>query len=455
MDFDLGTELNFLSLHDLRGGDAIHDDPMEIDSMELDDREEVISALKKIDSSSDTLDDEEESHHLLLDVFSPTNLGAQYALKQKLLMPPPSPPPATEETKGHDYEFDTSSVQVSRSPAFASVADRSTFDPAENVSFFQNDLQHDFQNNRIGRLATSASVPSHLNYNNSMNRSYQYRRQMFPEQYQQFNSLAHEPEVASVQVHHHHYYYNQSPEHGSGNSFSDHGNSSSAAGAISRSSGFGGSRDYSGSRLVSRNHRGVPSKLDSSSLDPSRLEIVPHALQKHHGGILPLPWDANSVPAERVPYVLSSYLQFALNLVLSCYALHIVVGIVQTIRQDVAYRLESQANNLLVEIALCERSYQENHCSPDTIVPALEKMCAYWEKCMHQDPFKGGNMSLVSAQIIGMVVNLLIEPLSLKFFLVSAGAITVVFSCNFAFGYVRAKTYYGWPSAKAVGPTAT
>ncbi|KAF8001628.1 hypothetical protein HF325_004129 [Metschnikowia pulcherrima] len=165
--------------------------------------------------------------------------------------------------------------------------------------------------------------------------------------------------------------------------------------------------------------------------------------------MLPSPWDSRAMPAERTPYVLSSYLQLLINVVLSGYFLHIVIAMVQAIRQDVAHKLKQEANNLLVEMALCERSYNENHCSPETIVPALEKMCAYWEKCMNQDPYQVGNRSLISAHTIGVILNSLIEPLSFKVLAVGAAATFVIFACNFAFGYIRAKTYYGWTSAHA------
>lgn len=158
---------------------------------------------------------------------------------------------------------------------------------------------------------------------------------------------------------------------------------------------------------------------------------------------IPLPWESKSTPAERTAYILLTYLQFVFNGVLSCYALHLVWVIVRAIRQDVSNKLRSHANSMLVEVALCERSYYENNCLPDQIVPALEKMCAYWEKCMKQDVDNGGNASSVGAYTIGLIVTSLVEPLSFKVLAVLTLAVVVVYLCNFAFGYVRARTYYG------------
>lgn len=158
---------------------------------------------------------------------------------------------------------------------------------------------------------------------------------------------------------------------------------------------------------------------------------------------LPLPWDKSSTPAEERAYMLSLYLQLAVNLVVLAYALHLVWSVVAAIKKDVTHKLSRHANNLLVEIALCERSYRENHCSPDEIVPALEQMCAYWEQCMRQDPTRGGNVSSLGAQTIGMVLTSLVEPLSFKALAVFAGAVLLVYVYNFGFGYVRARTYWG------------
>ncbi|KAF3987384.1 hypothetical protein FT663_04479 [Candidozyma haemuli var. vulneris] len=213
-----------------------------------------------------------------------------------------------------------------------------------------------------------------------------------------------------VQVHHHHYY---------------NGMGDALAGTEPRV------------RYRSHGHEVVGAQ------EPLQVQELPQPKESIVRSQLPLPWDATSSPAEERAYMLSSYLQLAINSVVSAYALHLVWSVVAAIRKDVAHKLSRHANNLLVEIASCERSYRENHCSPDEIVPALEKMCAYWEQCMLQDPDRGGNVSSLGAQTIGMVITSLVEPLSLKTLAVFACAILLVYVYNFGFGYVRARTYYG------------
>lgn len=181
----------------------------------------------------------------------------------------------------------------------------------------------------------------------------------------------------------------------------------------------------------------------SSTSEPLEVPSVQLLEARNKSTQLPLPWDASSTPAEERAYLLSLYLQLAVNLVVLAYALHLVWSVVGAIRRDVTHKLSRHANNLLVEIALCERSYRENHCSPDEIVPALEQMCAYWEQCMLQDPARGGNVSSLGAQTIGMVLTSLVEPLSFKALAVFAAAVFLVYVYNFGFGYVRARTYWG------------
>lgn len=432
---DLGTGLGLLSLHDhahayLTGRDSHQPfyhaetldqggDAMDIDSVALEaesdhDSVEVLDLTLATHTEDAELDDEQNT--LLLSIFSPTSLGVRYALKpRKLLMPPP---PKQHKGSELDFEFDTSTAQpVSVVPH---RSNRSTFDTIAVNSLF---------NSSEPNIAVEDPAPV---FENSMNRSFQYRRQMSPASY-------------SI-VHHHHYYGPQTgylaPNHSyqyepTQNHQNENGNF--LGGGNSSGDNFRSASHALNNRLpLSAQQTGV-SVASKQSQHLAKIDG-----DNTHAQSLPPPWDVHAMPAERATYLMSSYLQLIINVSLSAYVGHLLLTIVRTIKQDVAHKLETHASNLLVEIALCERSYLENNCHPDTIVPALEKMCGYWEKCMHQDPFRGGNKSLVSAQTIAMIANSLIEPLSFKAMAVFAVALVAVFAGNFAFGYVRAKTYYGW-----------
>lgn len=447
---DLGAGLGLLSLDDIRGCHASStlqrhilphdtnngfsdDDGMDIDSVSLASHQDLTEIDAEIQENNDgDCADEDSANTLLANILSPTTLGVHYALKHRLLLPPPE---SIKTESPVDYEFDTSRAHL-HSTGVVNQPNRSKFDPIPPYSIFNAAGSTNQSNEVEDQLSVLVEEPEM--YENSMNRSFRYRSQISPAPY-------------SI-VHHHHYYgaqtgfQNGHPGFQNGyQGFQDSGNSQLGPGLrpdLQPAYGQNGLTDEG--KIDGSSDLNTSSNLNSSTRDPLHTALTRrHSLQSKDV-VLPSPWDSHLMPAEKAPYLFSLYLQLVINLSLSVYTGHLLVSIVRTIKQDVAYKLEKEANNLLVEIALCERSYYENNCQPESIVPALEKMCAHWEKCMNQDPFRGGNKSLVSAHTIAMIVNLLIEPLSFKVLFVFASALLLVFVSNFAFGYIRAKTYYGW-----------
>lgn len=427
---DLGEDLGLLSLHDnlledlsvarsnhgYTGFSTDHqDDPMDIDTDGLDSlHEETVHVLEPPEPQEDS-DTEEEHTSLLLSILSPTSLGVKYALNtRKLLMPPTN---ASVETSRKpsvaDLEFDTSNATR------VLGSDRSTFDTVAVSSLF-NSAQPEY----------TVEAPTPI-YENSMNRSFQYRRQMSPASY-------------SVVYHHHHHYYGAQtgfqpyqPHQGTqGNQRNERNEYES--GIDNQSTGMEVYKNR-GALTGLSGLSGLSTQLTKQSKEHQLTRV-----NNDRSADLPSPWDSHAMPAERVNYYLSSYLQLVINVSLAGYVGHLLLSIVRAIKQDIAHKLDTHASNLLVEIALCERSFYENNCQPETIVPALEKMCGVWEKCMNQDPHRGGNKSLISAQTIAMIVNSFFEPLSFKTLSVFALTLVTIFASNFAFGYVRARSYYGW-----------
>lgn len=62
---------------------------------------------------------------------------------------------------------------------------------------------------------------------------------------------------------------------------------------------------------------------------------------------------------------------------------------------------------------MCSKEYLENRCAPNTRVPAMEKACVAWEKCMNRDPTVVGR-ARVSAETFAEIINSFIEPISYK-----------------------------------------
>ncbi|KAI5954611.1 hypothetical protein KGF54_002387 [Candida jiufengensis] len=160
---------------------------------------------------------------------------------------------------------------------------------------------------------------------------------------------------------------------------------------------------------------------------------------------LPAPWQQNIHPIEKIPYIISSYLQLFINFIISLYFIYLIYYIATTIKSDINHKLTIQKQNIQLQIESCRKLFIENQCdNPDFYnLPLLNKKCQYYEKCMSQNPNSIGNISAINAQILGMILNSLIEPLGFKFFLFTLWCGIVIFGCNFLFGYIRAKTYYG------------
>lgn len=479
---DIGSGLGSLSLHDQKKWvEAELDDPMEIDMSDTesnfhrqnnqwnqqysDDNENSNGPTVEVieDDENERCDvnlttnkdqDEDEDHDdSFLGILSPTALGARFALQpQKLLMAPPLTEPPNQPSQRKlsiDFEFDTSEMQNSQ------LIKRKLF-PQKNTSSFAAANQDIFQSGsfrepqRMGSQALSLSsmfdshmnqAPSFQNTHNNLYSSGMFTNSIFNSSRFGVNA---QPQPQTV-IHHHHYYSDPQLSQCSQKDVSITPRNQWSTDAISTDlQGL----SFESDKQISRLNLDREKITNSNGLlvGPKVYENQNLSLQMslgHHGPYLPSPWDSRAVPAERLPYVLLSYLQLLTNTLLSAYALHILVAMVQAIRNDVSLKMALEANSLLVEIALCQRAYRDNNCDPSERVPALEKMCDYWEKCMLQDPDSIGNRSLIGAHTLGLILNSLIEPLGLKVLSVFAFFIVVIFACNFAFGYFRARAYYG------------
>lgn len=159
-----------------------------------------------------------------------------------------------------------------------------------------------------------------------------------------------------------------------------------------------------------------------------------------------------SSPEAPLPIVLSSYLQLFFNLILVSIFVYLVYVVVSTIRHDVDLKVEEYSQDILNEIAQCSNEYIRNNCMPGRRVPALEKTCSNWEKCMNQDPAVVGR-ARVSAETFAEIINSFIEPFGLKamafILILFLGA---VFVNNIAFGMKYRQSMYSQPPPRAPTP---
>ncbi|KAK6460105.1 Di-sulfide bridge nucleocytoplasmic transport domain-containing protein [Scheffersomyces coipomensis] len=375
------------------------------------------------DEEEEETEEEEEGHTSFVShLFSPTTLGAQLAIRkpQLLLLPPPtaSSNPETSidstsndisESIDYDYDFTISNNN--------NVRHLTTYTPKVNASSLFGNSSGSSRNASSARVEIQEAdeeMEEAYYPNNGAN--------IFPNQHLQRNNMespfiqSHHQHIHNhnqpVQIlhqhqHHHHYYSNNNE----GKKSKKQDTQSSPI-----------SPEHNDKSVVSQQHDSYPKEAN-----------------------LPLPWESNITPSERIPYLLSSYLQLLINIIVYSYALYLVVKVVSVVKKDINVKLNQFTSNMLVEIESCKRSYYENNCSPELRSPVIDRQCTHWEKCMNRITANGGgHISVVSAETVGIILNAFVEPLGLKFFMMLTFVVLILFLFNFVFGYIRAKTYYGW-----------
>lgn len=212
-----------------------------------------------------------------------------------------------------------------------------------------------------------------------------------------------------------------------------------------------------------------------------------HELQKeqfHH--------DQRQQKIALAPYIISSYLQIASNFALAGLVAYALIKGYKAFQHDVTAKLVQRRADIITAAHRCAREYVRNECRPDVRAPMMEDLCTQWEICMDLAlPFTeqdgdgnyyngnsddneqgGGIKKMISstiyklgsrgginshdgdlhhfayfpavAETLADTANAFFEPVTIKslivFIILILGAI---YTSNFAFGYLRAKAYYG------------
>lgn len=417
-----GKMLQSLSINDSRYATAdFFDDRMDIDeefTYPDSEKEEVVDDEINTGDHYEEYEEDDSSHYQeeetsFSDMLSPTALGAKLAMQnQKLLMPPPSSSDLV------DYEYELSNYQ-----------NVSLFHPESNLSSFIN---KDEQVNNKDRQLNS--------FNNSNEVS------GFP-----LNTFNQNNYIPLVQIHHHHYYYEntpKTPKRRENIKYTKSKNQRSISDSFKKE-GVAISKS-----LTNRSSRHLSERVDQEDLNVDYKHLsadqTSHDYKHDHqlSYPLPLPWEAKARPVEGYYYMVSSILQLVTNLLVGGFVLYQIFTIIRLVKGDINQKVKAHSRHVMLEIERATRNYYENDCSPDLILPALEVQCSNWEKIMNLDPNNIGNHSSISAETIGIILNSLIEPLGIKFILISFGLVVVIYICNFSFGYIRAKSYYGWEKEK-------
>ncbi|QPG75026.1 hypothetical protein FOA43_002366 [Brettanomyces nanus] len=149
-------------------------------------------------------------------------------------------------------------------------------------------------------------------------------------------------------------------------------------------------------------------------------------------------------PVWRKPYLISTYLQITMNTLISLYALYHIYLFLKIIRKDVSNSVDNELMESKFKTQTCYRQYHSNHCH-DQNLPALQKQCIAWMKCMNKEPYMLINYSELIVAILGSLVNTFFESFSYRSISVMLLIGGILYAWNFSCGYFRAKTFYGLP----------
>lgn len=201
------------------------------------------------------------------------------------------------------------------------------------------------------------------------------------------------------------------------------------------------------------------------------------------------------------PYVISSYFQLFSNIALAALIAYGLVCGYLALKHDVIAKLVERRSNIIQEASRCASEYVRNECRNDVRVPMMQESCQQWEACIEkalvfmeggysgipvpkpgydsafdesltfEDPVvphsdfsvaeiqriagmfqRNGHHDTLShfayipavAETLADIANSFFEPVTIKtlcmFVVLVFGSVYV---SNFAFGYLRARTFYG------------
>ncbi|GAB7364580.1 hypothetical protein MBLNU230_g5387t1 [Neophaeotheca triangularis] len=207
------------------------------------------------------------------------------------------------------------------------------------------------------------------------------------------------------------------------------------------STGTGDYDDASDSDSHRSNNRSKPRKTSRPQTDPHPgSNIFPPASPPNEGNWLSRTFTfIASHPT--VPHILSFYAQLAFNLFLLSSLAYLLYTFYTALRADIDSNSHAATAEILAEMSLCTENFRLNRCDRASggRVPAMERVCEEWERCMSRDARAVGR-ARVGAKTVAEVVNGFVEGISWKamFFtcLLVFGSFAV---SNLAFGFFREK----------------
>ncbi|KAF8924189.1 hypothetical protein BGZ58_002071, partial [Dissophora ornata] len=114
-----------------------------------------------------------------------------------------------------------------------------------------------------------------------------------------------------------------------------------------------------------------------------------------------------------LPFILSGYVQVAMNTVFVGVLIYIMANFITTIQSDVSSMMESLLSKERRRIDICKTQYYETYRCNGHIGPALYRECENLRACMEQPEPRIGRAS-VAAETFALIVNSFVNTISYK-----------------------------------------
>eukprot|EP00347_Sterkiella_histriomuscorum_P001393 403372207 len=117
---------------------------------------------------------------------------------------------------------------------------------------------------------------------------------------------------------------------------------------------------------------------------------------------------------ENVPFVINRYLHVTTRFVILSLITILILSFVFQVKQDLSFKMQTENDLLMQEIAQCQSDYYDNKCEPGHRVRALEDFCREKETCMLRDPQLVNKNTKIMVKLLAEIINDFFEPLSYK-----------------------------------------
>ncbi|XP_951953.1 uncharacterized protein TA14980 [Theileria annulata] len=110
---------------------------------------------------------------------------------------------------------------------------------------------------------------------------------------------------------------------------------------------------------------------------------------------------------------INNWLKTILNIIVTFILIYILIVIFIILRKDIINHINNNKTVVHNKSQVCFNEYTKNKCNVIKI-PAMESKCKEWELCMKKDSLVYEDVSSISVEIIGSLINKLISQLDLK-----------------------------------------